>query len=52
MAVYYAGKLRAAKVGLTQAASHIWFRFENLRGAHHLLFQPRAQESIREGFAH
>ena len=42
MAVDYAGKLSAAKVQLAAATCHLWFRFENSRGTHDLLFErPR-----------
>jgi hypothetical protein len=42
MAVDYARKLGAAQVRLRGAAGHAWFRFENRRARHHLLFQfPR-----------
>ncbi len=39
LAAGYAGKLRAAQVQLAGAAGHLWFRFENPLGTHHLLFQ-------------
>jgi hypothetical protein len=39
MAVDYARKLGAAKVQLAAAAGHLWFRFGNAGGRHHLLFQ-------------
>jgi hypothetical protein len=44
MAVNYAGKLHASRVSATGVAGYIWFRFENSRGTHHLLFQTHAEK--------
>ena len=38
LAAGYAAKLSAARVRIAGAADHVWLRFENARGAHHLLF--------------
>jgi hypothetical protein len=38
LAAGYAGKLGAARVQMAGAADHVWLRFENARGSHHLLF--------------
>ena len=38
MAAGYAARLRAARVQASGAADQVWFRFENPRGAHDLLF--------------
>jgi hypothetical protein len=43
LAAGYAGKLRAARVQVAGAAGHVWFRFENPRGCHHLLFHSPPQ---------
>ena len=42
MAADYAAKLQAGQVRATRACDYLWFRFENARGWHHLLFQLQA----------
>jgi hypothetical protein len=44
MAADYAAKLQAGQVRATRAADYLWFRFENARGWHHLLFQLQAHD--------
>jgi hypothetical protein len=48
LAAGYAGRLHAARVQIAGAAHHVWFRFENPRGSHHLLFYspPQLQPAI------
>jgi hypothetical protein len=43
MAADYARKLEAVRARATGAADSIWFRFDNSRGTHHLLFQYQVQ---------
>jgi hypothetical protein len=39
LAAGYATRLQAARVQVAGTAWHVWFRFENARGSHHLIFQ-------------
>jgi hypothetical protein len=49
LAAGYAGRLRAARVQVTRAADHVWFRFENHWGSHHLLFHSPTQRHSPAG---